>query len=324
MSAGLSFDPSEDQQAVAASVARFCEARDVESAARNTEAAFPAELWRALAGMGIFAPTSPGFEASGGALEVCAICETLGMHAFPGPVAATFTAMQVLPELKREEVLAGDALVSLANAGDTLLPYGTIADVFLLAGEDTVQLAEPSSSPVAVGTLGGDTWGRVALTPGETLGSSLRGLVIGDIARSAYLAGVASRLLRETSEHAATRKQFGKALGDFQAVSHPLADCAIGTTAARTLAHAAGSAFDSGDTDSALHEAQRLAAGALNAARRSALQAAYTCHQVYGGIGMTLEGPAFHLTRRIRQVASEPPARRREQGILLADAGLGV
>ncbi|NND66122.1 MAG: acyl-CoA dehydrogenase [Halioglobus sp.] len=324
MSTSPGFEPSEDQRAVAASVARFCAARDVETAARTTEADSPGELWRGLAAMGVFAPTSPGHEDAGGALEICAICETLGEHAFPGPVAATYLAMQVLPEPQRAEVMAGDTLVSLANAGDTLLPYGTIADVFLVAADDTLHSAQPTTAPVAIGTLGGATWGRAELAVGEAVGRHVRGFVIGDIARSAYLAGLAARLVRETSAHAATRKQFGKTLGEFQAVAHPLADCAIDNTAAQTLARAAATAFDSGPTDSALHEAQRLAAGALNTARRGALGAAYTCHQVYGGIGITLEGPAFHLTRRIRQVASEAPGGRRGEDILLADAGLGV
>lgn len=324
MSAGLGFDPSEDQQAVANAVARFCETRDVEAAARNTEADFPVELWRALAGMGVFAPASPGHEDAGGAREICAICETLGEHAFPGPVAATYLAMQVLPEPQREDVMAGHALVSLANAGDTLLPYGTIADIFLAASDDALHIAQTSNAPVEVRTLGGEAWGRAELTLGDMLGRHLRAFVIGNIARSAYLTGLSSRLVRETSAHAATRKQFGKTLGEFQAVAHPLANCAIDNTSAQTLARAAAAAFDGGTTDTSLHDAQRLAAGALNSARRGALGAAYTCHQVYGGIGMTLEGPAFHLTRRIRQVASEAPGGRREDDILLADAGLGV
>ncbi len=327
MTGSLDFATSEEQQAVAGAVARFCETHAVERAARDTEGDFPLELWRALAAMGIFAPAAPGYEDAGGALELQAICATLGEYAFPGPVAATYAALQVLTGVTREQVMAGDALVSLSGAGDTLLPYGTVAGVFLIAGDDGIHHAEPASAPAAVRTLGGEAWGRAALTASGVLKNSARGLVIGDIARSAYLTGIAARLVRETSEHAATRKQFGKTLGEFQAVSHPLADCAIAVAAANTLAHAAAAAFDARAADDLspdpIAAARRLAAGAINSARRGALATAYACHQVYGGIGMTLEGPAFHLTRRIRQVASEAPARSREQSILLADAGLG-
>jgi alkylation response protein AidB-like acyl-CoA dehydrogenase len=143
--------------------------------------------------------------------------------------------------------------------------------------------------------------------------------VIGNIVTAAYLVGAAWHLLRDASEHAATRKQFGKTLGQFQAVTHPLADCTIGLTGSQTLARAAACSLDGGDSE----EAERLAAGALVAARRAGLTTAFTCHQVFAGIGVTLEGPAFHITRRIRQLASSPPADTREQDRLLADAGLG-
>jgi hypothetical protein len=152
------------------------------------------------------------------------------------------------------------------------------------------------------------------------LQGSGRGLVIGNIVTAAYLSGAAWRLLESASEHAATRRQFGKSLGEFQAVTHPLADCAIGLTAAQTLARAAACSFDSG----AAREAAHLAAGALVAARRTSLKTAFDCHQVFGGIGVTLEGPAFHVSRRIRQLASSPPTGTREQELLLAQAGLGV
>ena len=99
-----------------------------------------------------------------------------------------------------------------------------------------------------------------------------------------------------------------------------LADNAISLTSAQTLARAAACSFDCCDLD----ESERLAAGALFAARRSGLNTAFTCHQVLGGIGVTLEGPSFHITRRIRQLASSPPTGVREREQLLADAGLGV
>ena len=150
MSTGLSFAPSENQQAVAASVARFCTANDAESAARNTEGDFPRELWRALAGLGVFTPTAPGYEDAGGALELCAICTALGEHAFPGPIAATYVAVQVLPEHEREQVMAGEAIVSLASSGDSLLPYGTLADIFLVTAHDRLHRAEPATAPDAV------------------------------------------------------------------------------------------------------------------------------------------------------------------------------
>ena len=35
--------------------------------------------------------------------------------------------------------------------------------------------------------------------------------------------------------------------------------------------------------------------------------AAHVAHQVFGAIGITLEGPVFRVSRRLRQLASQPP-----------------
>ncbi|MBW1883375.1 MAG: hypothetical protein JRJ58_07605, partial [Deltaproteobacteria bacterium] len=34
---------------------------------------------------------------------------------------------------------------------------------------------------------------------------------------------------------------------------------------------------------------------------------AHSCHQIFGALGITLEGPAFHLSRRILQLAALAP-----------------
>lgn len=319
MAAGLDLGYSEDQEAIRASVDRFCTQRNVTDIARQSGEHFPRTLWRALAEIGVFYPAAPGQDA-GGALELCATAETLGHHVFPGPVAATCIALQVLEEAQAKSLLDGTALVSLSSADNTLLPYGTEADLYLVVDGDKVSLAHRPDQVEPVPTLGGETWGRARLKIDRPLGDAKRALLIGNIVTAAYLAGAAWHLLRDASEHAATRKQFGKTLGEFQAVTHPLANCAIGLTGAQSLARAAACSFDNMETK----EAEQLAAGALVSARRASLETAFACHQVFAGIGVTLEGPAFHISRRIRQLASSPPAGAREQELLLADAGLGV
>ena len=103
--------------------------------------------------------------------------------------------------------------------------------------------------------------------------------------------------------HARTRQQFGRAIGEFQAVAHPLADARTRLDATATLARIAAHAWDerAGDVRA------RAAAARLSAAR-AALEAAHTCHQLFGALGITLEGPVFHVSRRIRQLASQPPS----------------
>lgn len=316
--AGLDLDYNEDQEAIRAAVERFCVQNNVSDIARQTGEAFPRQLWRDLAEVGVFYPAAPGHDA-GGALELCAIAETLGHHVFPGPVTATCIAIQVLDEESAAGLLDGTTLVSLSSADSTLLPFGTEADLYLVADDNGIKLAHPPGQVKPVATLGGENWGRALLKTEKVLPGSGRGLLIGNIVTAAYLAGTAWHLLNDASEHAATRKQFGKTLGEFQAVTHPLADCAIALTGAKTLARAAACSFDSDE----IGESESLGAGALVTARRAALKTAFTCHQVFAGIGVTLEGPVFHITRRIRQLVSSPPVGSREQERLLADAGLG-
>ena len=326
MTQRLDLGYNEDQQAVAAAVERFCQTQDVAAHARDSDKPVSMALWQALAALGVFAPATQPDVGAGGALEICAICEALGHAAFPGPIAATYIAAQLLTGELADKLLAGEILVSLSTQDSEMLPHAPQAGIFLVVSTQEIYLAKPPATIASVSTLGGEVWGRATLARGQALRGTTRARIIGDIARAAQLSALSTRLIRETSDYAATRKQFGKALGDFQAISQPLADCIIAATAATMLARAASASFDAATSasDSALQPAQSMAAGALLSARRSALEAAYKCHQVYGAIGITVAGPAYHLSRRIRQVASEPPSDDRPREILLADTGLGV
>jgi len=63
----------------------------------------------------------------------------------------------------------------------------------------------------------------------------------------AFAVGMAQAALDAAVDHAAHRKAFGKALRDFQAVSHRLAEMATRTEAARLLVYAAASRYDASD-----------------------------------------------------------------------------
>jgi len=324
MKVGLDLAYNEDQEAIRSAIDRFCIQHSVEDTARVSGQAFPRKLWLQLAELGAFYPAAPGHPEAGGALAICAISEALGRHVFPGPIAATYCAVQVLHGEAASAVLDGHSLVSLSTAGSTLLPWGTEADLFLIVDGDAIARGRTPDTVESIATLGGETWGRALLETDAILPTSPRAFIVGNVSTAAYLVGAAWQLLRSTSAHAATRKQFGKALGDFQAVAHPLADCAIGLTAAQTLARAAACSFDDCKASGELQHARCIAVAALMSARRASLSTAFACHQAFAGIGITLEGPVFHISRRIRQLASTPPSGGRERDILLDEIGLGV
>jgi alkylation response protein AidB-like acyl-CoA dehydrogenase len=105
--------------------------------------------------------------------------------------------------------------------------------------------------------------------------------------------GVASRALEHGLEYARDRTQFGRPIGSFQAVSHPLAQAFLEVETARSLAYWAGWAVAEGDPD---------AARAASAAKARAADAAVTtCEraiQVHGGVGFTWEHPLHRLYKR--------------------------
>ncbi len=311
MSLHLALDDA--QQAIADALGQFCADRCTDEVVKALVGKFPDELWRGVAELGVLALATP--EGEGGACELVAALEALGRAVFPGPLVATFFATQVLPDRERAAVAAGDAVVSVG--APPLMPWAPCAHLFVALDGDGAWLARPRGAVEPVETLGGEPWGRVALERGAPLSGADRARVLYDVALAAYLAGAGTRLVHATAEHARTRRQFGRPIGEFQAVAHPLADRTVELGAAETLARAAACHFDAGDA-----EAPAAAAAARLAACRAALAAAHTSHQLFGAIGITLEGEVFHVSRRIRQLASQLPGDAPGRGALLAEYGL--
>jgi len=104
---------------------------------------------------------------------------------------------------------------------------------------------------------------------------------------AADLVGVSEWQLRTTVEYAKVREQFGKPIGTFQAVKHPLVDMMIGIDQARSLVYAAASAID--------HDAHNRSRAELLArmAKSKASDVGRYCSsrsvQLHGGIGFTWE-----------------------------------
>jgi len=313
----LDFD--DGQQAIAQALAQLCEDRCDADTVKALSGRFPAELWSELAELGMLAIGTP--EGEGGALELAAAMESLGAAVFPGPLVETFLATQVLGESERESVTRGDAIVSAG--GGSLMPWAPCARIFLVIDGERVYRAEVQGEVEAVETLGGEPWGRVALERGEALEGGLVGLVFSDIAHAAYQAAAGRALVEATSIHAAARRQFGRSIGEFQAVAHPLADCSMRLAASTALARNAAFLFDEAEGGRAL-QARSTAAAARLSANAAALEAAYVCHQVFGAVGITLEGPVFHISRRIRQLASRSPGEGSLRELVLERVGLGA
>lgn len=119
------------------------------------------------------------------------------------------------------------------------------------------------------------------------------------MAMAAESVGGADAALTMTASYAATREQFGKPIGAFQAIKHPLVNVLISIEHARSLVYAAACSIDAGNDDSVLlaRMAKATACDAYGFATSRAIQ-------FHGGFGFTEDCDA-HLYRR-RALASRP------------------
>lgn len=111
--------------------------------------------------------------------------------------------------------------------------------------------------------------------------------------------GVLQKALDLAVEHASTRTQFGKPIGTFQAVAHPLADTYADLQLARSLAYRAAWAVHTGteDADEAVAAAAACVAEVAPAGCERAIQ-------TLGGLGFTWESPLHRWYKRAQWIAS--------------------
>jgi alkylation response protein AidB-like acyl-CoA dehydrogenase len=129
-------------------------------------------------------------------------------------------------------------------------------------------------------------------------------------AAAAEALGVAQRALDLGVEHAKTRVQFGKPIGTYQAVSHPLAQTYTDVELARSLVYWAAWCVAEDD-----ERAPAAAAAAKAHATEAAVGACERSIQAHGGIGFTWEHPLHRFYKRalwLEGIGARPPELRLE------------
>lgn len=111
----------------------------------------------------------------------------------------------------------------------------------------------------------------------------------------AEMTGGMQRLLEMTVEYAKTRKQFGRPIGQFQAVQHLCADMLVYTESSRSAAYFAAWAIQEGVPEAtlAVSVAKAYASDAYREVGNRAIQ-------VHGGMGFTWENDAHLFYRRAK------------------------
>lgn len=116
--------------------------------------------------------------------------------------------------------------------------------------------------------------------------------------RAAQMAGAIERVLALTVDYARTRKQFGKAIGQFQAIQQQLAVLAGQAASASVAAEHAFRHWRHQDF-------VMLAAAAKIRCGEAAAAAMSIAHQTHGAIGITYEHELHYATRRLHSWRAE-------------------
>jgi acyl-CoA dehydrogenase len=289
----------------------------------SEKGAWPDPLWRALEEGGLTLPLVP--EAAGGAggawADAHVVVRAAGKHAAPVPLAETIVGGWLLAQAGLEVPLGPltvapaypDERLRLAGGGGQWRLTGTARGVpWGGAAAHAVVVAEADGRPMVALVARGA--GRVtadrnlALEPRDTLGfdgaavvaaapagprvSADAVIVYGAMARAAQMAGSLESLLEQSVRYATERKQFGRPIGNFQAIQHNLAILAGHVAAAGIAAEHAFAAADRGDPG------VEVAVAKVRAGEAAGVGAGIA-HQVHGAIGFTYEHALHFSTRRL-------------------------
>jgi alkylation response protein AidB-like acyl-CoA dehydrogenase len=283
---------------------------------------------------GLLVPESLG-GAGAGAREVAVVMEEIGRAVAPVPflssaVLATVALLragdsETVAALARGEVTAalavplstapGDPVAGVSIGADGLTgPVSSVAgageaDVLVVpvAGPDGLELhtvlrtapgvevspllALDMTRPLATVRFSGAASSRV----GPADAAVAEALQTGAALLASEQLGVARWCFDTTLAYVKQRKQFGRAIGSYQAIKHRLADLWFEVGAATAVARYAADVCARGDEDAA-------AAAAIAQAYCGGVgvHAAEECVQLHGGIGMTWEYPAHLYLKRAK------------------------
>ncbi len=116
------------------------------------------------------------------------------------------------------------------------------------------------------------------------------------LAVSAEAVGAMEAMLHKTVEYSKTRKQFGTAIGTFQALQHRMADMFIECQLARSIVIMAAMKLDGGEDATEKSKAVSAAKSRIGKAINNVGQEAI---QIHGGIAMTEELDVGHLFKLV-------------------------
>jgi alkylation response protein AidB-like acyl-CoA dehydrogenase len=227
-------------------------------------------------------------ERGGGGLsfvDEAILFEEAGRALYSGPFVTTAVVLPALAEVDEQAwSVELDGLVPNLDAVDAVLRE----DMTVAAAEGETLRSTDETRPL----------GRLAATSGDRLDGDFDAVRLRLLAGLALEAvGVAQQALELGVAYVAQREQFGKKIGTYQAVSHPLADTYVEAELARSLAYWAAWCVAEED-----ERAPVAAASAKSFCAETAVAACERSIQVHGGIGFTWEHVLHRYYKRAQWI----------------------
>jgi alkylation response protein AidB-like acyl-CoA dehydrogenase len=311
----VNFDFSDDQQAIKRTAKELLAERFKMERVRELaeEGRYDDTAWNELCELGwpgIFIGEEHGGQGLG-TVELIILMEELGYALAPLPFLSNAAAGLVLDAAGSDEqkerwlpgIASGEARGTVGIVKDDgeakLVPDADSAAVILLLGHDGARIVERGEAEVEpVETM--DTTRRYSRVQGGDAGEPLEGdrvpgISRGAVAVAAELTGICQRAMEMAVEYARDRKQFGRPIGSYQAVSHRCAQMLLETEGARSASYYAAWCGD------AEPETLPLAACMAKAYASDAGWGVCTSAlQVHGGIGFTWEHDLHFFLKRAK------------------------
>jgi alkylation response protein AidB-like acyl-CoA dehydrogenase len=287
---GLSDEARELREGVRDVLAGACTPATVRAAWPDGDAAAVDELWGALGELGLLGSLVP--EADGGMglepLVAVAALEEAGWAGVPGPLVET--VMVTAPLLAAAghpllaDVLSGRARVAVQHRPGPV-PHADGCDAVLQVEDGVRLLSREDAKLDPAATVDGSRRAATVVGSGSALDvDPSTALLAGRLGTAAFLLGLARRQVDLTVAYVKDRKQFGVAVGTFQALKHPLADAVVGTEFAWPAVLRAAQSIADDEPDTAVHVAMAKVLSSDAAYRVSRV-----CLQCHGAIGYTTE-----------------------------------
>lgn len=317
----------EQQQLVDTLAALYAKESPPERVRAAEPLGFDKALWERLIELGVLAMAAPEHAGGWGAslLDLALAAEQQGRWLASAPIIESQAAVRLLASLGTTAaadalapVLAGDHRVVLAVrpavAGvAALVPGAAVADRALVVVDDRVELVPIGDNQRPVDNLGSMPLADVTVSGSRVVARGEGALLAFEAAvddwlalSAAALVGIGARALELGVEYAKERKAWGVPIGTFQAVAHPLADCAAAVDGARLLAYEAAWAAAEEPVRSS-----ELAAMAIVFAYQAARDTTARSLHFHGGYGFMMEYDVQLYWRRARawaNVFAEPRA----------------